>query len=760
MNTDSPDEPATLAYYEAFNNQRPCLNLDPQAIMTLEVTGGETGSFAIDFAYSYIHFAFANITEDFQVDVGTVKDEFENFKKLSKPKDPAGDEINQGKVLSFGGWSFSTDLDSYAIFRKGVTDAQRSQFASNVVNFAEDNNLDGLDFDWEYPGAPDIPGIPHGDPGDGERYLNFLNEVRDKLPSEKTVSVAVPASYWYLKGFPIKKISDVVDYIVFMTYDLHGQWDWDRPNGSDGCDGGSCLRSHVNQTETALAFAMITKAGVPNNKIFGGVASYGRSFGMADPSCHGPTCKFTGPKSGARPGECTKTAGYIANAEIKEWLDDENEKITTYYDEKSASVISYSENGTWVAYSSKANRTSRLEDWWYNGHFAGTALWALDLTEFVSEDDDGKRLETIYPTNCTRSFHNMDDLEAATGIDDYCMNIYLMQAMSGNLTASLIKYQEILDDDYDKKFGWYEEAVRKSAPLNLQSFLKANDTKYFDCVQSGDTDGHKNHTGKGCVHDRELGISVDVYWSVHDKEQFERDLAAKTGISSKWLRWDMDSETYHDSYSGNEGSTINYGKPWMKKDYTIDNPKDTISKRLPNITAFHENLDFTIGLANYSLYSGDTSDVVDGASTLVFMVSSAVTSMSRVDDIGEDYEEQKIINAILWFVTGVLFLIPGLEEGAELLELGTLAASLRLIGTAGDVGVGIYDVVNIKENGPAAVLGLLLSGAGALSMLKAPEGFANAARARRAISATHIDALGTEVKGGMGQVEKMIKRCY
>jgi hypothetical protein len=222
----------------------------------------------------------------------------------------------------------------------------------------------------------------------------------------------------------------------------------------------------------------------------------------------------------------------------------------------------------------------------------------------------------------------------------------------------------------------------------------------------------------------------------------------------------MDPESYHDSSTGDQGTTTNYGKPWMKKDYTIDNPKDTVSKRLPNITAFHENLDFTAGLANYSLYSGDTSDVVDGASTLVFMVSSAVTSMSRVEDIGENYEEQKIINAILWFVTGVLFLIPGLEEGAEALELGTLAASLRLIGTAGDVGVSVYDVVNIKENGPATVLGILLAGAGALSMMKAPSGFANAAKARRAISATHIDALGTEVKGGMAQVEKLIQRCY
>lgn len=39
----------------------------------------------------------------------------------------------------------------------------------------------------------------------------------------KSLSIAAPASYWYLKGFPIAQISKVVDYIVFMAYDLHGQ---------------------------------------------------------------------------------------------------------------------------------------------------------------------------------------------------------------------------------------------------------------------------------------------------------------------------------------------------------------------------------------------------------------------------------------------------------------------------------------------------------------------------------------------------------
>jgi chitinase len=53
------------------------------------------------------------------------------------------------KIMSFGGWSFSTDSDTYPIFRQGVTDAQRRQFADNVVQFVNEYNLDGVDFDWE-----------------------------------------------------------------------------------------------------------------------------------------------------------------------------------------------------------------------------------------------------------------------------------------------------------------------------------------------------------------------------------------------------------------------------------------------------------------------------------------------------------------------------------------------------------------------------------------------------------------------------------
>lgn len=86
------------------------------------------------------------------------------------------------------------------------------------------------------------------------------------------------------------------------------------------CEGGNCLRSHVNKTETDNALAMLTKVGVKSKQIVVGVTSYGRSFRMADQNCSGPFCTFLGGKSDSRAYEarCTQTAGYISNAEITE----------------------------------------------------------------------------------------------------------------------------------------------------------------------------------------------------------------------------------------------------------------------------------------------------------------------------------------------------------------------------------------------------------------------------------------------------------
>ncbi|KAH8165445.1 hypothetical protein CIB48_g2775 [Xylaria polymorpha] len=363
-NDEAPAEFRKITYFEAWNDERPCLHMKASQIDTS--------------LFTHVHFAFADITDSYDIDVSMLQDQFDDFKALTNVK----------RILTFGGWSFSTDYDTAPIFREGVTAEDRQLFANNIIAFIKDNDLDGVDFDWEYPGAPDIPGIPAGSPNDGKNYLAFLKIVRDALPSDKTVSIAAPASYWYLKGFPIDEIADVVDYIVYLTYDLHGQWDYGNDWASENCDNGDCLRSHVNQTETEFAFSMITKAGVAANKVIVGMAQYGRSFEMTTAGCYGPDCKYTGPGSGATAGRCTGTSGYLSNFEIREIISTDS-SAQQYSDDEGGDILVYNDV-QWVSWMSKAHYDERVE--WVRGlNFGGVSDWAIDLdADYGSDDEPGQ----------------------------------------------------------------------------------------------------------------------------------------------------------------------------------------------------------------------------------------------------------------------------------------------------------------------------------------------------------------------------------
>jgi chitinase len=213
------------------------------------------------------------------------------------------------------------------------------------------------------------------------------------MPSGKTISFCAPASFWYLKGYHIDEMADIADYIVYMTYDLHGQWDYANQFAIDGCPTGDCLRSQTNLTETLLSLSMITKAGVPSNKIAVGVTSYGRSFQMATPGCTTPECRYTGGASGAYPGPCTGTAGYIADAEINailggtgSWKTPDGSlqaisSYSSYFDTDSNSNIAVYDSTQWVGYMDDSVKASRKT--LYQGlNFAGIIDWAIDLQGF------------------------------------------------------------------------------------------------------------------------------------------------------------------------------------------------------------------------------------------------------------------------------------------------------------------------------------------------------------------------------------------
>ncbi|RBR16344.1 hypothetical protein FVER53590_05940 [Fusarium verticillioides] len=354
-NKSPPSSFMSVGYFEAWNQDRPCLWMD---VSELEKRSELT----------HVHFSFARLTDSFEVDVSHVSYQFNKFKKLRGPK----------RILAFGGWVDSTHPTKYHILRNAVKMENRLQVAKNIAAFIKKHDLDGVDIDWEYPGAPDIPDIPKADEEDGKNYLGLLTLLKGQLGG-LSLSIAAPASFWYLKPYPINNIAKVVDYIIYMTYDLHGQWDYDNKWASPGCPKGNCLRSHVNLTETMGALSMITKAGVPSTKVIVGITSYGRSFKMEKKGCIGPMCTFLGSstESLARKGVCTGESGYISNAEIENIA---NKQATWWIDESDSDILVYNDT-EWVAYMSDSTKRRRISK--YQGlNFGGVTDWAVDLQKF------------------------------------------------------------------------------------------------------------------------------------------------------------------------------------------------------------------------------------------------------------------------------------------------------------------------------------------------------------------------------------------
>lgn len=58
---------------------------------------------------------------------------------------------------------------------------------------------------------------------DFENFVTFLANLRNRLNQmgvSKGLSITLPASYWYLRGFDIVNLEKYVDFFNIMTYDI------------------------------------------------------------------------------------------------------------------------------------------------------------------------------------------------------------------------------------------------------------------------------------------------------------------------------------------------------------------------------------------------------------------------------------------------------------------------------------------------------------------------------------------------------------
>ncbi|KXN85555.1 Chitinase A1 [Leucoagaricus sp. SymC.cos] len=176
-------------------------------------------------------------------------------------------------LVSIGGWTGSRYFSSAV-----ATPENRTTFVGAVTSLAKNYNLDGIDFDWEYPNKQGI-GCNIISPQDSANFLLFLQELRgDPVGKKLYLSAAVSITpFMGPDGTPMSDVSAFATYlnhIGIMSYDIWGPW---SPSiGPNAPLDDSCAPTQVGSAKSAVA--AWTGARFPANQIVLGVASYGHSY--------------------------------------------------------------------------------------------------------------------------------------------------------------------------------------------------------------------------------------------------------------------------------------------------------------------------------------------------------------------------------------------------------------------------------------------------------------------------------------------------
>ncbi|KAH8899991.1 glycoside hydrolase [Thozetella sp. PMI_491] len=348
-----------IGYYESWANTRSCQNVAPE---DLNIDGFTSMNFAFAF-FDPSTFQIAPMDSN-------AASLYSRFTALKEGK--AGLET----WISVGGWSFTDPGPTQNAFSNMVSSSgNRATFIDGLMKFMSTYGFDGVDLDWEYPGADDRGGKS----ADVENYVTFAKELRAAFGNKYGITITLPTSYWYLQHFDLSGIQPSVDWFNIMAYDLHGVWD------ADSKFLGPYIAPHTNITEIDAALDLLWRAGVDSSKVVLGQGWYGRSFTLTDPSCNKPNgvCQFSG---GADAGPCSKASGILDYEEISNLI--LTNSLTPVWD-KTAGVkwITWDSN-QWVSYDDKDTFKQKV-DFANSRCLGGMMVWAVDQVDQNADNGFG-----------------------------------------------------------------------------------------------------------------------------------------------------------------------------------------------------------------------------------------------------------------------------------------------------------------------------------------------------------------------------------
>lgn len=163
--------------------------------------------------------------------------------------------------LMIGGWG--GHADGFSMMARDA--AKRTEFCQSVKKLLEDNKMDGVDIDWEYP-TKSADNETGADPSDTQNFNLVLKELRETLGTDKIISFASSSSAQYVDW---KTAMKYLDYVNVMTYDMGA-----APNGHNSPLHKSGKFNHRSWDESVEAHV---KGGVSKDRMVMGVPFYGKA---------------------------------------------------------------------------------------------------------------------------------------------------------------------------------------------------------------------------------------------------------------------------------------------------------------------------------------------------------------------------------------------------------------------------------------------------------------------------------------------------
>ncbi|KAI1114378.1 hypothetical protein F5Y14DRAFT_441271 [Nemania sp. NC0429] len=402
-----------VGYYESWSNGKACHNIGPTDLPLDALTH-------VNYAFAYIDPTTYQIVTMDSVTPNSLFDDLTTLKAI-KP--------DLEVWVSIGGWTFSdNNTATQPVFGDIAADtSKRQKFANNLVHFMQQHGFDGVDLDWEYPGAPDRGGKKE----DTANYVQLLKALRstfDGSGGKYGITFTAPSSFWYLRWFDLPNMLKYSDWINFMTYDLHGVWDSDNPIGS-------IVQGHTNLTEIKLATELLWRVDIPPSKVVLGFGFYGRSFTLADPSCSKPGCPFN---SASKPGPCTATGGYLGFYEIQQVLKSGAKAV---HDSDAAVKYLVFDENQWISYDDSVTFKQKTD--WANGvGLGGSMIWDSDL------DDDSY---SAHSAMLGRKINPTSSLQDTTDLLHQAQQLSLTESIKGQIGEGCKKYDGSCKDLNDNK---------------------------------------------------------------------------------------------------------------------------------------------------------------------------------------------------------------------------------------------------------------------------------------------------------------------